>query len=207
LLKKEYTFDDPVILHLFKVLEPIIPVVKQDVYLSMLDSVVSQQLSIKVADVIFARFLNLFETQYPDAATLVQMDVSHLRSVGLSNSKASYLINIADFHLNKGLYFDELNQMTDEELLKYLTQIKGIGVWTAHMIMMFNLNREDVFPVGDLAIQNTMKDLYRLEHSGKPLLTELNKIAEKWRPYRSIASRYIWKWKDQQKKSGLQLPF
>src|SRR3954463_1400205 len=117
----------------------------RDVYLDLLESIVSQQLSVRVADVIFLRFRNLFPDQYPHPEMLLALELDALRSVGLSFQKASYLRNVAQFALSHGLTLEKLQAMSDEEVVAYLTQIKGVGKWTAEMILMFSLHRPDVF--------------------------------------------------------------
>lgn len=167
-----------------------------DLYLTILESIVSQQLSIKAADTIFKRFLALFEHQYPHQEQVLALDLSVLRSVGLSGQKASYLKNVARFSLDQGLSVKLIEPMTDEEIIKYLTQIKGVGKWTVEMLLMFALHRPDVLPVDDLGIQQAMIKLYRLNETGKDLKTRMVEIAEPWRPYRTLACKYLWKWKD-----------
>ena len=167
-----------------------------DTYFALLESIVSQQLSVKVADVIFGRFINLFENKYPEPALLLAIDNETLRSVGLSYQKAGYLKNVADFAINRGMEWNKLDSMGDDDLIKYLVQIKGVGKWTVEMLLMFIMKREDVFPVDDLGIQQAMIKLYGLEEKGKPLKAKMIEIAEGWRPYRSVAARYLWKWKD-----------
>jgi len=164
-----------------------------DIYHFLLDSIVSQQLSVKVADVIFNRFLDLFPERYPHPKILLNMEDDILRNAGLSYRKASYLKNVAEFKLKNNLDFEYLQKQNDEELVKLLTQIKGVGKWTVQMLLMFPLDRKDVFPVDDLGIQTNMKKLYQLKSEKKELKKELVEIAENWKPYRSLASKYIWK--------------
>ena len=161
--------------------ENIVPV---SVYERLLTSIISQQLSTKVADVIRGRFLDLFEDGYPDRERLLSMDMDTLRSVGLSRQKASYLQNVAE-----GQWHD----MGDEAIIDYLTQIKGVGRWTVQMNLMFNLQRPDVFPVDDLGIQNAMIALYQLAGTRREIKQEMHKVAEPWRPYRTYACWYLWR--------------
>ncbi len=170
---------------------------EEDVYLSLLESIVSQQLSIKASDTIFKRFLHLFENQYPNPEKLVLLDTTALRSIGLSAQKASYVQNVAQFKIDKGLDFETLSKMTDEEVIEYLIVIKGVGKWTIEMLLMFALNRPDVFPIDDLVIRNTMIRLYQVESQGKELYKHLTKIADVWKPHRTTACRYLWASKDQ----------
>lgn len=168
-----------------------------DLYVSLMRSIVSQQLSIKAAATIWARFLALFKDGYPDPKVLLKMKDDKLRSVGLSYQKAGYLKNIARFSLEKTLDYKQLKTKEDEDLIEYLVEIKGVGRWTVEMILMFSLNRLDILPKDDLGIQNGIKSLYALEPSNKKeLFSEMERIAETWRPYRTLACMYIWRHKD-----------
>lgn len=167
-----------------------------DVYSDLLESIVSQQLSVKAAATIHGRFIALFEDGFPHPEQLLALDVPTLRSVGLSNQKASYMRNVAEFFVQENLQAIDWSGFTDEEIIKKLTAIKGVGRWTVEMILMFTLNRPDVLPVDDLGIQNAMKRLYGLEETGKILRARMVELAEPWRPYRTYACRYLWKWKD-----------
>jgi len=167
-----------------------------DVYFDLTRSIVSQQLSTKAAATIHGRFLNLFSDGHPNIPELLDMDIETLRSVGLSRQKASYIQNVASFFLEEKLHQKDWTHMSDEEIVKFLTQIKGVGVWTVQMILMFSLKRPDILPLGDLGIQISMKNLYGIETKGKELLKEMEGIAENWRPYRSYACFYLWQWKD-----------
>lgn len=164
----------------------------EDIYLSLLSSIISQQLSTKVARVIKSRFLALFPDNYPEPSLVLAQHDEVLRSVGLSFQKLGYIRNVAAFAEAGNLNYAVIAAMDDEDLIKHLTQIKGVGRWTAEMILMFTLARPDVFPVDDLGIQNAIKRSYGLTLSGKPLQAEMIRIAEAWRPYRTLASRYLW---------------
>jgi len=169
----------------------------KDVYLSLIRSVLGQQLSVKAAKTIYERFLSLFNNRYPSKEALILIDVEILRSKGLSKQKASYVKNIAIYFSEPEVEKIDWTMLSDEEILKKLVSIKGVGKWTVEMLLMFTLDRFDIFPDGDLAIQNGMKEMYQLEHlTKKELLVEMRKIAESWRPYRTYASRYIWAVKD-----------
>lgn len=167
-----------------------------DIYGALLRAIVFQQLSGKVAEVIYARFLDLFDEQYPEATTLLQMPIETLRTVGLSNQKANYVKNIAAFSLEQDLSFDYINSLSDEDLVRYLTQIKGVGRWTVEMLLMFTLQRPDVFPILDLGIRSAMIRLYEIEETGKAQLQRLHEIATVWKPHRTLACRYLWRWYD-----------
>jgi DNA-3-methyladenine glycosylase II len=104
--------------------------------------------------------------------------------------------NVARYFLENDLLRQDWSRLRDEDITQQLTEIKGVGTWTAQMILMFGLGRKDILPVGDLAIQQSMQQLYQLDGKGKQLQQQMIKQAERWRPYRSVASRYLWKWKD-----------
>lgn len=167
-----------------------------DIYYDLLSSIVSQQLSGKAATTIFNRFLTLFPDQYPHAERLAALDTTTLRNVGLSNQKAAYLKNVALFSQQFNLEQHDWAGAGDEEIIKLLTQIKGVGTWTVQMLLMFTLNRPDVFPVDDLGIQQGMVKLYQLDAEGKALKKQMEAVAERWRPWRTVACRYVWRWKD-----------
>lgn len=166
------------------------------VYFDLLESIVSQQLSVKAATTIFNRFRALFPDEYPHPNLLSAIEMERLRSVGLSNQKASYLQNVAAFSLQYDLENHGWDGMRDEEIIAFLTQIKGVGKWTAQMILMFTIGRPDVFPADDLGIQQAMARLYGLDEKDKNLKQKMIEHAEPWRPYRTIACRFLWRWKD-----------
>ena len=171
---------------------------REDLFIALVRAIVSQQLSVKAADTIYNRFLGLFKNGVPDAKSILKLKDDKLRSVGLSYQKAGYIKNIATFSLEQSLDHKLLKVKSDDELVEYLVQIKGVGRWTVEMLLMFNLNRPDVFPKDDLGIQNGMKKLYNLTSERKALLKEMEEIAESWRPHRTLACRYIWRYKDAQ---------
>ena len=156
----------------------------------------SQQLSTKVADVIHKRFLNLYGGE-PTPMQILDTPFETLRSIGLSNAKANYVRNVARFSIDSGIEYQKLNKMTNDEVIEYLTQIKGVGRWTVEMLLMFTLGREDVFAIDDLGIQNAMKKIYKLDNSDKKKFREdLLRISQKWSPYRTYACLHLWQWKD-----------
>ncbi len=169
----------------------------KNVFLSLCKSIMSQQLSTKVADIIYKRFLNLFEGKTPKPQQVVDLPPETLRAIGLSNAKVSYVQNVARFELEKGMTFKVLNKMSNEEVITYLTQIKGVGRWTVEMLLMFTLGREDVFAVDDLGIQQAIVKLYQLQPTAaKTTKKKMLEISEAWSPYRTYACMYLWRWKD-----------
>jgi len=160
-------------------------------------SIMSQQLSTKVADVIYQRFLNLYNGAEPTPEQIVATAPETLRAIGLSNAKVSYVQNVARFTLEQGMDHRKLHKMDNEEVIEYLTQIKGVGRWTVEMLLMFALARPDVFAIDDLGIQNAMIALYKLDRTDKKQFKEeMLRISKKWSPYRTYACMYLWRWKD-----------
>ena len=185
---------------LIEVVEPYELTKRKNVFLQLCSSIMSQQLSTKVAEVIYKRFLALYDGKMPSAQQILDTPATVLRSIGLSNAKVSYVHNVARFEIEKGMDTTKLNKMTNEEVVEYLTQIKGVGKWTVEMILMFTLGREDVFAVDDLGIQQSMIKLYRLKHEDKKELRQaMLKISGRWAPYRTYACMYLWRWKDGKK--------
>ena len=169
------------------------PTAHEDLYLELLDAIISQQLSVKAAATISARFTALFPHDYPAPARVLAMTIDDLRAVGVSRQKAAYLQAVAAFKQAGQLEYKVLHQLGDDALIDHLTQIKGVGRWTAQMLLMFALERPDVFPELDLGIQNAMHRHYGLTETGKALLARMTQLAAGWQPYRTVASRLLWK--------------
>ncbi|MFM7902900.1 MAG: DNA-3-methyladenine glycosylase family protein [Bacteroidota bacterium] len=169
---------------------------KRDIYGSLLRSVIGQQLSVKAAATIHSRFLELFPNHDPEPLKVLKLSAEQLRSVGLSGQKSSYVISVAEHAVHGELEFKNIIKLDDEQLISQLTAIKGIGVWSAQMVMMFALQRPDVFPVGDLGIQISMKSQYNIKAEGKALHKKMEQIAESWQPYRTLACRHLWAVRD-----------
>jgi DNA-3-methyladenine glycosylase II len=170
---------------------------RKNIYIYLCASIMSQQLSTKVADVIYKRFLNLYEGKEPSPQQVLETPHETLRSIGLSNAKARYIQNVARFEIEFGMNSNKLGKMTNEEVIEYLIPIKGVGRWTVEMLLMFALGREDVFAVDDLGIQNAMIGLYKLSREDKKRFREdMLRISKKWSPYRTYACMHLWRWKD-----------
>ena len=170
---------------------------RKQVYLHLCGSIMSQQLSTKVAAVIYERFLNLYKNRKPTPEMIVDTPVETLRGIGLSYAKANYVQNVCRFFIEEKLTDAKLYKMSNEELIPYLSQIKGVGQWTVEMILMFTLGREDVFALDDLGIQQSIIKLYNLDNlDKKELRQKMMEVSEKWSPYRTYACRYLWGWKD-----------
>ena len=160
---------------------------------SLVNSIVSQQLSVKAAATIFQRVCLVLENEITPVNVLAT-PTEKLRSAGLSGQKTSYLFALAEAFIKNSKKYQNLHDLSDEEVIKALTSIKGIGVWTAQMFLMFTLLREDIFPIGDLGIRRGMENLlFEGEKQQHEILIER---AEIWGPYRSVASLYLWKMQD-----------
>ena len=156
----------------------------------LVESIISQQLATSAADAIFKRFRGLYP-KFPSAAEVLGTRKSKLRTVGLSGMKVEYLKDLAK-HVETGkLDMKAISKMSDEDVIAQLTQVKGIGRWTAEMFLIFSLGRMDVFPVGDLGLRRGVQMAFSLKETPKPKETE--KFGDRWRPYRSIATWYLWK--------------
>ena len=159
---------------------------------SLTRSIVYQQLSGKVAKTIFDRFISLYKDKsYPTPVDVINIDHKKLRSVGLSNSKAHYIKNIEHEFLDNPDTYESLEKMDDQGIIDILITIKGVGLWTAQMFLMFTLNRPDVFPVTDLGVQKGFQHYYKL--SDIPVPVQMLKKSEKWAPYRTVVSLYFWR--------------
>jgi len=170
---------------------------KKNLCLYLCYSIMSQQLSTKVAKVIRQRFLDLYGGNEPTPQQIVDTPFEKLRAIGMSNAKVSYVQNVARFEIEKGMDHKKLAKLSNEEVIEYLTQIKGVGRWTTEMLLMFALCREDVIALDDLGLQNAVIGLYELKHRKKKTLqASLLKISEQWAPYRTYACMYLWRWKD-----------
>jgi DNA-3-methyladenine glycosylase II len=154
-------------------------------------AIISQQLSGKAAATIFGRFRTLFQDRVITAPGIAALDDAALRGVGLSGQKLGYLRDLSARLLDGRLQLDELEGLSDEQVIERLTAVKGFGRWTAEMFLMFRLHRPDVLPVADLGILKAVQKLYRLRKPPNP--QKLLQIGESWRPYRSVACWYLWR--------------
>ena len=162
----------------------------EPVFHSLAEAIVYQQLNGKAAVTIFNRFTALAgEPVTPEG--ILKLTPENMRTVGLSKQKSSYLFDMAERASRGELDFTRLPDLTDEEVIKHLTQVKGVGVWTAHMFLMFTLKRPNVLPTGDFGVQMAIKKHYGKRKLPKPL--QMEKIARPWEPYRSIACWYLWR--------------
>lgn len=157
---------------------------------TLVRAIVGQQLSSKAAATIFGRLRGLMPDEEITVSGLQALDDTALRGVGLSTQKLGYLRDLCGRIADGRLRLDELEALTDEEIIERLVAVKGFGRWTAEMFLMFRLQRPDVLPVGDLGICTAVQRIYRLRQRPKP--KRLTQIGEAWRPYRSVACWYLW---------------
>jgi len=161
-------------------------------YGALVRSIVGQQLSTKAAAAIYARLIARFDGRPPTPEEVLADDPEELRAAaGLSNAKVRFLRSLAEHVLSGELELDRLESLSDDEVIAELTAVKGIGVWSAHMFLMFHLRRPDVLAVGDLGIRKAVRSLYGLDELPAPAAIEA--IAEPWRPYRTLACLYLWR--------------
>jgi DNA-3-methyladenine glycosylase II len=161
-----------------------------EAYGALLRAIVGQQLSVAAARTIYGRFTDLFGGHTPTPEELLNVDPDALRGVGLSRAKANYVRSLAEHVVSGELELDRLDELPDEEVARELLAVKGLGQWSVDMFLMFHLGRPDVLPVGDLGIRRAVERLYGLETL--PSAAELEALGERWRPYRSLASLYLW---------------
>jgi DNA-3-methyladenine glycosylase II len=161
-----------------------------DAYGALLRAIVGQQLSVKAARTIYERFIALFDGRTPTPEELLEVHTDTLRAAGLSGAKAKYVRSLAERMISGDLELDRLDELSDERVTAALVAVKGLGQWTADMFLIFHLGRPDVLPVGDLGVRRAVERLYGLE--ALPSAAELEALGERWRPYRSLASLYLW---------------
>ena len=188
---------DPVMQQLIQAQGPVSLKQEKDIYLYLCYSIMSQQLSTRVADVLRERFLALYGKRKPSAQAIADTPFEQLRAIGLSNAKVHYVQNVARFELTEGMQAKKLQTMSNDEIKTYLTSIKGVGNWTVEMLLMFALGREDVFAPDDLGIQQAMRKLYRIRLTDKrKFKMRMETISKKWTPYRTYACIHLWRHKD-----------
>jgi len=158
---------------------------------ALVKAIVYQQLSGKVASTIFGRLAALSSNGRLTAETVLNVSQETLRSAGLSRQKIDYIRSLARLVHSGEIDFQFLRGLPDEEVIRYLTKVKGIGVWTVHMFLIFALRRPDVVPSGDLGIRAAVKKAYGLAELPSP--QEVETIAQRWRPYSTVASWYLWR--------------
>jgi DNA-3-methyladenine glycosylase II len=161
-----------------------------DAYGALLRAIVGQQLSTKAARTIYGRILDLFEGSTPTPEQLLEAKETDLRGAGLSGRKVEYIRDLASHVIDGELELERLPELSDEEVIEEIVAVRGLGVWTAEMFLMFHLERPDVLSGGDLGIRKAIQIEYELEEMPPP--TQVVEIGEAWRPHRSLASLYLW---------------
>ena len=165
--------------------------ISDDYFLELCEIIINQQLSDKAAATIFARFKRLFPQKKITPEVLLKLSAEKIQSCGTSRAKVSFLKDLAKKVLAEELRLDQLNKLSDDLIMKELTKVKGIGPWSVEMFLMFTLGREDVFSYGDLGLKNAIKKLYKFKK--EPTREQIEKIVEKWKPYRTYACRILWR--------------
>jgi DNA-3-methyladenine glycosylase II len=183
---------DPVLYAVTQKLPPLQKSYSANYFIALVESVVSQQLSVKAADTIFGRLQALTDDPELTAEAVLRMDGQTMRDAGLSWSKVAYVKNIAEYTLTSDKVFEKFAAMSDEEIIAELVKIKGVGRWTAEMFLLFTMGRPDVFSTGDLGLLRAIQRLYGFGETD-PTKAEMEAIAAPWKPFRSVASRYLWK--------------
>lgn len=184
---------DPVLAVVIKTAKPFSLETSTDYYGALVDAIIGQQLSVKAAYSIERRFCQLFgSSDFPPPEKIITKSEDELRSVGLSRAKAKYVRDLAQHIIDGKVKFDHIDKLSNDEIIAELTAVKGIGVWTAHMFLIFCMGRLDILATGDLGIKNGVKKLYGLDHV--PEEREIEELAEQngWHPYESVACWYIW---------------
>lgn len=172
---------------------------QKNIPLRLMASIISQQLSTKVAAIIFERFVALYPAKKPTIQKVLDTPEESLRSIGISYAKIKYIYAVANFCLEHKITDKKLQLLSNEAIIELLTQIKGVGKWTVEMLLMFSLGREDVFAVDDLGIQQAMIKLYHLDPTHKKQLKiDMLERSKVWSPYRTYACLHLWRWKDDQ---------
>ena len=182
---------DPLLAAVIERIGPCVIEYHEPAFSSLVRSIVYQQLSGKVAAVIFERFLNLLPRKKLTPQAVLKLSVADLRSAGLSNAKAAYILDLAEKTEARVIKFHELPALSDEEVIAQLTQVKGVGVWTAHMFLIFALQRPNILPVGDLGVRSAIRKIYGLSELPKP--ADVERIAATWRPHCTVAAWYLWR--------------
>ena len=182
---------DPVLAGIIERVGPCRIQYREPAFATLVRSIVYQQLSGRVAMVIFNRLLDLVPERQLTPPAVLELTIEQMRAAGLSGQKTAYIRDLAARTFAGELDFSLLPSMSDDEVIEALTQVKGVGVWTAHMFLIFALQRSDILPVGDLGIRTAMRKAYRMRALPKP--ERMEKIARAWRPWCSVASWYLWR--------------
>jgi DNA-3-methyladenine glycosylase II len=182
--------NDSILAEIIERVGPLKPAYREPTFESLVRAIVFQQLNGKAARKIYDRFAEAAGgTVTPES--VLALSEERMRACGLSRQKLSYIRDLAAKTLAKEIVFEQLAEMTDDDVIEHLTRVKGIGTWSAHMFLMFALRRPNVMPTGDYGIRAAMKKAYRKRKLPRP--EEMIKIAKKWEPYRTLACYYLWR--------------
>jgi DNA-3-methyladenine glycosylase II len=160
-------------------------------FATLVRSIVNQQLSGRVANVILGRLITRLPGGKITPEAILKLTPARMRKAGLSKQKTTYIRDLARKTVRGHVKFEALADLPDHEVIEHLTQVKGIGVWTAHMFLIFGLQRLDILPTGDLGVRNAIRKAYGLDEL--PLPAQMEELAAAWRPYCSVASWYLWR--------------
>ena len=181
---------DPIMKRIIKQVGPFTLKLKRDRFKTLVGSIISQQISTTAANTIQQRLIDAVAPNQISAESLSQFDIDGFRELGVSRQKATYIIDIVEKSNSGELQLNKLGRMTDEDAIEHLCRVKGIGRWTAQMLLIFSIGRLDVMAVDDLGLKNAVKLAYELDEH--PASDQFHEIADAWKPYRSIASWYLW---------------
>jgi DNA-3-methyladenine glycosylase II len=185
---------DPVLARMIRKVGPCRLVPRRDYYNLLVIAIFNQQISTRIAKLLYSRFCGKFPRSHPTPARVLQFlqgDGELVKGCGLSRQKTAYLIDLSQKFVERKIPTHRFSRMSDEQVIESLTQVKGIGRWSAEMFLMFVLNRPDVLPVDDLGLREAVKRAYRLDD--RPRAKELTELAQKWRPWRTVATWYLWR--------------
>lgn len=182
---------DPILHSVIADIPPVTIPKRTDYFVVLCEAIINQQLSEKAGDTIWNRFIALFPKSKVTPDAVLALSDAKIRTVGTSWSKISYIKNLATHVQQKTIHLPKLSDMINEEVIREVTKIKGIGPWTAEMFLMFFLGREDVFSYGDLGLRNAIKRLYKFKRD--PTRKQMEKIVNRWTPFRTWAARILWK--------------
>ncbi len=190
-IQKHFNKNDKAMAKIIKRVGPIKLKPNKKYFLVLCRSIISQQISVKAADAIMDRFLKLFPKQTPTPQRVREISESKIREAGLSKQKIAYMKDLSKKFLDKTINPRKFQFMKNEEIIESLTQVYGVGRWTAEMFLIFSLGRPDVFPVGDLGVRAAIKNIYNL--ATMPSAKDLKPYGEKWAPYETVGSWYAWR--------------
>lgn len=189
-IKNHFKSCDPILYSYIEKIELIERTSSENLFLDLCESIISQQLSTKASDTIFGRMLKLIRGKLTPQK-LLKLSDKKLRGCGISYDKIKYLKNLSSKISKKELILENLDKLSDEQIITELTKVKGIGRWTAEMFLMFSLSRQDIFSHGDLGLRRAIQKMYGFKK--EPSVKQMEKIIKNWRPYRTYASRILWK--------------